>query len=63
MPVSPDLPSQALRLWHERRTVKEMATLLGRTEHEVSEALVMLGVVKAGDSFAKDGLPFDEQGT
>ena len=47
MPVHADLPSQALRLWHERRTVKEMATLLGRPEHEVSQALVMLGVVNA----------------
>jgi hypothetical protein len=46
MPVHADLPSQALRLWHERRTVKEMAKLLGRPEHEVSQALVMLGVAE-----------------
>jgi hypothetical protein len=62
MPVHADLPSQALRLWHERRTVKEMATLLGRPEHEVSEALVMLGVVKTGGSFVTKRVPVDEQG-
>ena len=49
MPLHADLATRALRLWHQRRTITEMAVRLSRPEHEVREALAMLGVVKADE--------------
>ena len=49
MPLYLDLATRVLRLCHEGRTITEMAVLLSRPEHEVREALAMLGVVKADE--------------
>ena len=46
MPLYLDLATRLLRLYHEGRTITEMAVLLSRPEDEVHEALTMLGVVK-----------------